>query len=520
MTSLIRLIASAAVLAAPLAAAEMTASEADNAVLTIAAGDVGTDNAVLWVQGQRAGPLLLEVRPEEAASQVHRLEADLVGTADFTAKLTVAGLAPGTAYRWQARFADGIGATAAPAAEGRFETAPPPDAPAGVHLVWGADLAGQNVCRDAARGFEIFDPINAAAPTLFIGLGDMIYADGACRAEGRYGNAQIPKEFGVATDLNGFRAHWRYSRGDPGLRRLLASTAYYAVWDDHEVVNDFGPLHDTREEPPYRTGEHLLPAGLAAMLEQNPIAEHPLTPKRLYRAVQWGRHLELLLLDTRQYRDANAAPDSPSRQKTMLGREQLTWVEDRLERSAATRIVIVSSVPMSIPTGWPPGRGRDGWADFDEPNGFELELREILRHAVAVGRRELVFITADVHFSAAFRYRPFPNADLTVHEFVVGPLSAGVGSNDDFDPSLRPERLFLHAPPDPKALSGYQEARRFFAFGELRVDPTGVLHAALRGVDGQALFALTLPPPVPPAQALAQTHSGSYIGGHDRMVVP
>src|SRR5215207_6657570 len=60
---------------------------------------------------------------------------------------------------------------------------------------------------------------------------------------------------------------------------------------------------------------------------------------------------------------------SADRPKTMLGREQLTWLKESLAASDATWKVIVSSVPMSIPTGFPVSGGRDGWANHNEPSG-------------------------------------------------------------------------------------------------------------------------------------------------------
>ena len=111
---------------------------------------------------------------------------------------------------------------------GIFRTAPDAYVAAPARLAWGADLGGQNVCRDAEKGFEIFDAIRDSVPDLFVGSGNMIYADDLCDAVGRYGNPQIPASFGKATDLDGFRAHWRYSRADPAgsapaarLHRLL-----------------------------------------------------------------------------------------------------------------------------------------------------------------------------------------------------------------------------------------------------------------------------------------------------------
>ena len=412
-----------------------------------------------------------------------------------------------------------------------FRTAPDAYAAAAVRLIWGGDLGGQNVCRDAEQGFEVFSAIGRAEPDLFVGAGDMIYADGLCEAVGRYGNPQIPASFGKAADLQGFRAHWRYSRADPGLRRLLATTPYYPVWDDHEVVSEFGPLHDTRDEAPYRAGEHLLSPGLTAMLEQNPVGENPLTPKRLYRSVRWGQHLELLLLDTRQYRDANQAQDSPERPKTLLGREQLTWLKERLANSDATWVVVVSSVPLSIPTGRTTEGAPDGWADPSGEQGFEQELRALLGHAALFGRDRLLFISADVHYGAAFRYTPFPaRPGFVVHELVSGPLSAGIGSKvlaensadasldvgPDLGPDLGPdiganagadvdpgdregllqgvEQLFEHAPASGDAVVDYAEARLWFNFGEIAIDAAGELTATLRGVDGALLYELRLTP--------------------------
>ncbi len=473
----------------------------------IASGDVSADSAVLWVQADREGTLRIELAesplPEAAgapdasgadAATVQSFQAQLTAESDYTVKILVQGLSAASSHHWRAAVLSEAGVLGEHA-RGTFRTAPAAFSPEPVHLAWGGALAGQNVCRDARRGFEVFDALFATAPELFIGLGDMIYADDRCDAVGRYGNAQIPGSFGQAVDLPGFRAHWRYSRADASLRRLLAGAAYYAVWDDHEVVSDFGPLHDTRDLPPYRTDVHLLPLGLSAMLEQNPIAENALTPKRLYRSVRWGQHLELLLLDTRQYRDPNLADDTAERPKTLLGREQLTWLKEGLATSDATWVVVASSVPLSIPTGWPAAGGRDGWADFDAKGGFSRELRAILAHAQASGRNDLLFISADAHLGAAFRYRPFSaHPEFVVHELIAPPLSAGIGDNQDYDRDFGAEPLFRHAPASADALASYEQARAWFGFGEIRIDAVGNLGAVLRGVDGDPLYELQLSP--------------------------
>ena len=268
------------------------------------------------------------------------------------------------------------------------------------------------------------DTIRAWQPDVFVGLGDMIYADNACESTGRYGNPQLGG-VGIAVDLPSFWAHWRYNRGDSASQRLLAGTSYVGVWDDHEVVNDFGPLTDAPTTPPY-SGAHLLPLGLEAFLDYTPIETAP----TLYRSLRWGQHLELFVLDTRRYRDANFAPDTGAQPKSMLGAEQLAWLKEGLASSDATWKVIVSSVPMSIPTGFPPTNGRDGWADFDQTTGFERELLDILRFLQERGIDDSIWITTDVHFAEVFRYRPFADDPaFTVHELATGPLNAGIFPN-------------------------------------------------------------------------------------------
>jgi alkaline phosphatase D len=310
----------------------------------------------------------------------------------------------------------------------------------------------------------------------------MIYADNACDPTGRYGNAQVPGGFGAATDLAGFWAHWRYNRADRPLQRLLASASYVGVWDDHEVVNDFGPLSP------------LMPIGLAAFLDYTPIAVAPNTPNRLYRSLRWGKHLELFVLDTRQYRDANGATDDPARPKTMLGLEQLTWLREGLAGSDATWKVIVSSVPMSIPTGFPAANGRDGWANFDQATGFEQELLGLLRFMADGDIRNVVWITTDVHFAEAFRYRPFADEpDFVVHELATGPLNAGIFPIRDVDETLEPEVLKFFGPATAESVTTWTEAKRWFNFGTLEIDRGGALRAEIVDTAGETQFSLALP---------------------------
>jgi alkaline phosphatase D len=485
MSRIAYLVLAAAVFALPGsgAGAAVRAASHDALVVThgVVVGDVTAHSAVLWARADREGTLTVHVSGGRH-DRVDRLQVRAAD--DYTGQLLLTGLKPDTTYRYR------VGSK-----RGTFETAPRADDAARVRLAFGGDVAGQNVCRDAQEGFPIMETIRAFRPDVFVGLGDMIYADNACDPLGRYGNAQVPGGFGPATDLAGFWAHWRYNRADASSQRLLASTGYVGVWDDHEVVNDFGPLSDTRSTPPYTPGVHLLPIGLEAFLDYTPIAVASNTPKRLYRSLRWGKHLELFVLDTRQYRDANAASDSVDRPKTMLGREQLTWLKESLAASDATWKVIVSSVPMSIPTGFPPTGGRDGWGNFDQTTGFEQELLDVLRFMEKSGIANTLWITTDVHFAEAFRYRPVPtNPGFVVYELATGPLNSGIFPIRDFDSTLNPEVLTFYGPPTAEAVTSWSEAKRWLNFGTLELDRDGQLTAEIVNTAGQTQFSLTLRP--------------------------
>src|SRR6185369_13311822 len=96
---------------------------------------------------------------------------------DLTQRVAVDGLQPGAEHAYRVRCGAG------PTVSGRFRTAPSPSEAAAVRFVFGGDVGGQNVCRDAARGYPIFATILDRAPDFFVALGDMVYADGACLAD-------------------------------------------------------------------------------------------------------------------------------------------------------------------------------------------------------------------------------------------------------------------------------------------------------------------------------------------------
>ncbi len=382
-----------------------------------AVGDVRATAAILWVRAPAPGEVGVEYGPQPApVSSRARL---VVGPdTDLTGKLALTGLRPATRYAY--RLEQGGQAVA-----GQFVTAPTADEGVRVSLLWSGDLGGSRFCRRVDEGYRIFRAMIRHRVDFFVFVGDTIYADHRCSGPGLVPGADFE-----AHTLEQFRQKHRYNREDPAHQAFLKSTSVYAIWDDHEVRNDFaGPT------------EALMPVGRQAFLEYWPIAAPADDPTRLYRSFRWGRLLEIFILDTRQYRSDNGQADGPG--KTMLGNAQRRWLTEGVATSSATWKVVVSSVPLSIPTGRP---HRDSWSNASvwglpqEGTGFATERDTILRTWRQRGVRNVIFLTADVHHPELIRHHPTP--DFSFHEFIAGPLSASQGRPRALDAGLNPRSLF------------------------------------------------------------------------------
>lgn len=455
-------------------------------------GSITQTSVVIWSRADRKSYLHARIVAGSGATADERYVTTTAQAGDdYTARLVISDLKPGTSYQYDLWFnytENPLNAeSSTDKVSGEFHTLPTTDVAQKIRFAWGGDLAGQNVCRDEKQGYPIFRVINRQPYDFFIGLGDMIYADALCKETGLYGNRQIPGQFTQSADIENFRAHWRYSREDPDFRSTLAKFPYYTIWDDHEVVNDFGPATDIRDTPPYTSGVRLMPMGLKSYLDYNPVV--PVVPgsQKLYRNLAMGRNVELFFLDNRQYRDPNTAPDSTDNGKTMLGREQLQWLIESLTASTSTWKVIVSSVPISVPTGAP---GRDGWANFDQDTGFESELWTLLKALQEKSVKNLIFITTDIHFASGFRYRPFPEyPDFEFYEFITGPLNAGAFRREEFDESFNPERLYLYG---SATIKTFDDAVRWFNYGEIAVSETGELTLKVINGLGEVVYEMDL----------------------------
>ncbi len=447
-------------------------------------GELTPHSALLWVRTSR--PTKLEIAlVEKRGGTLRRLQAVTRAGADSTAHIELVDLRAGSDYGYEIRPSGSYSEVV----RGTFRTPALPHEAVAVRFVFGGDIAGQNHCRDVVRGFPIFAAMEKQKPNFFLGLGDLIYADSLCAAEGALGNRQVPGLDREAVTLEDYRAVWRYVRADPLYVRFLSAVPLFAIWDDHEVRNDFGPTDDR----PNHTGEErLFPAGARAFVEYNPVRLSRLGT--FYRTIRFGRNVELFILDTRSRRDPNAASDSPEKPKTMLGAAQREQFLHDITSSKALWKFVVSSVPLSVPTGLNPDvYGMDGWANDGRRTGFEGELQVILSALARARVRNLVFLSTDVHFASVLRYRPFPEQpDFVFHEFITGPMQAGLYPERRLDPTFRPERLFFHGPEGRAKPRTFEEALQWFNFGDVSVNPAGRLEFRVVTAEGRTVFSLPL----------------------------
>ncbi len=305
----------------------------------------------------------------------------------------------------------------------------------------------------------IYETMRRLQPDFFIHSGDTIYADGPIEATvelpdgGVWRNVTTEEKAKVAETLNEFRGNHKYNLLDDNVRRFNAEVPLFAQWDDHETTNNWfsGEILD---DPRYseRDVDVLSARANQAFHEFTPIRPAPGDDDRIYRSVSYGPSLELFFLDMRTYRGPNSpnVQTEASEATALLGERQLRWLQRELRRSKATWKIIASDMPIGLVV-------RDGPDAFEavanaedgRPLGRELELAQLLSFIKSQRITNVVWLTADVHYTAAHLYDPNQAAfdDFEPFwEFVSGPLNAGTFGPGALDATFGPQVRFQKAP--------------------------------------------------------------------------
>lgn len=474
-------------------------------------GDVLQNQAVVWTRSDRPARMIVEWATSASFSSAHRIVGPhLLPDTDYTERLDLRDL-PAGAEIFVRVFAQGLDSARSLSAptEGRFMTAP--DRASNVRFVWSGDTAGQGFgINPDFGGMRLYETMRKRAPQFFIHSGDNIYADGpipeqiVLEAEGRkvWRNLVTAETSKVAETLDEFRGNYRYNLLDDNVRRFNAEVGQIWQWDDHEVVNNWSSSKVLDDRYTVKDVPLLVARATTAFLEYAPLRRHGDDEhERVYRHIPYGPLLDVFVIDMRSYRGPNTynRQELPNDETKFLDSPQLNWLKWNLLNSDKTWKVIASDMPLGLLVG--DGDDEQGRPRFEavangdgQPLGRELELKGLLQFIKKNRIKNVVWLTADVHYCAAHYYDPtkaqFSDFD-GFWEFVSGPINAGSFGPNELDNTFGPQVIFQKAPPT----ANYSPYGGYQFFGQVDIDGhTEELSVSLVDIDGNTLFTKTLSP--------------------------
>ncbi len=503
----------------------------------VASGDPDATSVLLWARrpydgGSAQRHLRVEVAEDSDFQRVvAKARAVVSQEVDWTSRVLVGGLRPSTVYWYRFTDAENNGSRI-----GRTRTAPAADDDSTVRFAF---LCCQNANQGAQNAYRrmIFDDERAPEKDqlgFVLHLGDFIYEivwypedrpqgmyDRRLRDIVRYAHGEKISDFHIPTDLGDYRAIYRAYLHDPDLQDARARWPFVSMWDNHEfswkgwqglqkfgnatlsaqtrkvaanqaffefqparIFKPSGPSLDRFDAPHVTNAPVTRFDNFGLGTEPNNLSA--INSLRGYRALRWGRNVELIITDQRSYRseepldrieakpfdnadfpeflpeeaieilDAGRAynhgqppeeigygkvsvpnfrRDSPP--QTILGEEQKKWFLDRLKKSNATWKIWgnttatlemradLQNLPAGLTRPWP-GAAFAGSASGDHGTAL-TERGEIYDFVQQHGITGFATIAGDRHsFWAGLAAKSLPPRQFAPVgiAFVVGSISA------------------------------------------------------------------------------------------------
>ena len=324
----------------------------------VASGDPHPDSVLLWTRcpqpaGTVGASLQVEVAEDAAFTRVIATSrARILPEADWTCRVLAGGLAPARRYWYRFTDRDGNGSRI-----GRTITAPGADDPRPVSFAFvscqNANQGAQNAYRRMI--YEDERAAEAAQLAFVLHLGDFIYEivwyppdrpqgmyDRRLRDIVRYPDGEKIRDFHIPTNLAGYRAVYTAYLHDPDLQDARARWPFVNMWNNHEfswlgwqslqkfegktrpaqtrkvaanqAFFEFQPARTARPRHPHlddRALERFDPPKVAdapvTRFDAHGLGQEPNNLAAIgsltgYRALRFGRYLELMVTDQRSYR--------------------------------------------------------------------------------------------------------------------------------------------------------------------------------------------------------------------------
>ncbi|SDR05088.1 alkaline phosphatase D family protein [Pseudoxanthomonas sp. CF125] len=315
----------------------------------VASGEPASDSMLLWTRYAPAASvdevrLDAEVALDRDFTRVVSSGSVRTGAyRDWTAKLTMEGLQPGTSYWYRFIAPDG-----GKSPVGRTKTLPVGD----------VDRFGLGLfsCSNLPMGW--FNAYAHAAARddldLWLHVGDYIYEYGIASYKDKdrvAGREVMPAHDHEMISLIDYRLRFACYRADPDLQKLHQMAPMVALWDDHEITNDSweggAQNHQPQSEGDWNTRRA---AAMQAYREWMPVSEEPWKAYSIGTLATLYRTESRLLARTRpasaELAQAHQASDPEAALRnfrdgawrdptaTMLGSEQESWLAHELKRNA------------------------------------------------------------------------------------------------------------------------------------------------------------------------------------------
>ena len=334
----------------------------------VASGDPLQDRVIIWT---RAVPetsatdsdvtVNYEVAEDDAFTEVIRNgQKEVTADNDYTLKVDVQGLVPGKTYYY--RFSAGgntsVTGTTRTLPEGQVEQ---------------VRLAVVSCSNYPAGFFHSYREI-ANEPDLdaLVHLGDYLYeyGTGEYATEDAERLGRVPEPANELFTLTDYRQRYAQYRSDKDLRAVHRTLPMIAVWDDHEVANDAwkeGAENHQEDEGDFAARKR---DALQAYFEWMPVRPVQENDQAIYRRFDFGNLVSLHMLDTRiigrdepftlgefftqsGFDQARFTAEVGDENRSLLGAEQLNWLQNQINGSTATWQVLGQQVlmgRMELPT--------------------------------------------------------------------------------------------------------------------------------------------------------------------------
>jgi alkaline phosphatase D len=418
----------------------------------IASGDVTKNSTIIWSKSNAQS--IMNVLYNKSNNFLNNssnivLKTLVNSSTDFAGHMKLVDLQPNTTYYYKVWFTDLNNLSLkSDYKTGKFKTSPNDKDITKINFVIAGDLGGSTLCRQQDIGYSIFSIMKSTAPDFFVFNGDQIYADGTCnnltnlvKNDYRYWQ-NIEGNFKRVNDIDWndqdklnktFLRHWEYNREDPHFQNFLNETSMYSQSDDHEVIDNYGNwfFYEVSKYPNERNKSgysNLVKTGINYFFEFSPIEKNQENPDQIYRMFQWGKNLDLFLLDVHSYRSVNTLPDTLQNNKTLYGKQQLDWLMNKLLSSNATWKIISNPIPITIPDCIGYMHACNNWATNNASNilTFTKERNQFLKFLDERNIKNIIFLTTDVHYAATVKVSQDFDRDgdlFTFYEMTNGPLS-------------------------------------------------------------------------------------------------